>query len=82
MINVHLCNVAVTRSLRQMPATLTISRAQGKCEELEHFSTREGVSRAASMIADGFLSHRPRDVDLVLRFDERSDEVLHRLVLF
>ena len=81
MIDVHLCDVAVTRSLRQMPATLTISRPQGKCEELEHFGKREGVSRVASMIAKSFFSRR-RDVIFVLRFDERSDEVFHRLVLF
>jgi hypothetical protein len=82
MIDVHRCNVAVTRSLRQMPATLTISRPQGKGEELEHFGTREGVSRVASMIAKDFFSHRTRDVISVLRFDKRSDEVFHRLVLF
>jgi hypothetical protein len=82
MIDVHLCNVAVTRSLRQMPATLTISRPHGKCEELEHLGTGEGVSRVASMIAKDFFSHRTRDVIFVLRFDERSDEVLYRLVLF
>jgi hypothetical protein len=36
----------------------------------------------ASVIAKDFFSHRTRDVICVLRFDERSDEVFHRLVLF
>ena len=82
MIDVHLCNVAVTRSLRQMPATLTISRPQGKYEGLAHFGRREGVSRVASMIAKDFFSQRTGEVIFVLRFDERIDEVFHRLVLF